>query len=119
MLLERAYKPGELAFRVRYAIAAILRDRVVNEGAFRNCFEMEDADQVVRTILRRGLKNPKLRTALERSHLIDITKWLLRYPDLAEAYYATEGTHLPAPQAWRVRHGPRMPMRRHQGRGLE
>lgn len=67
----------------------ILRDRVVNEGAFRVCFEMGDQDQVVKTILRRGLKNPRLRTALERSHLIDLTLWLRPYPDLAEAYLAT------------------------------
>jgi len=103
MRLERAYKSGELAYRVRYAIANIMRDRVANEGAFRNCFEMEDADQVIRTILRRGLKNPKLRTALERSHLININQWLLRYPDLNEAYYATEGTGVPARKARLVR----------------
>lgn len=67
----------------------ILRDRVVNEGAFRVCFEMGDQDQVVTTILRRGLKNPRLRAALERSHLIELNRWLLPRPDLAEAYLAT------------------------------
>lgn len=76
--------------RVRYAIATILRDRLVNEGAFHCCFEMGDEDEVKRAILRRGLRNPKLRSALEKSHLIDLTHWLLHYPDLAEAYYANE-----------------------------
>lgn len=88
MYQARVYDPAACAHRIRYAIANILRDRVVNEGAFNVCFEMGDEDFVVRTILLRGLRNPKLRAALERSHLIDITHWLARYPDLAEAYCA-------------------------------
>jgi Arc/MetJ-type ribon-helix-helix transcriptional regulator len=103
MHLPRVYEPGAHAQRVRYAVANILRDRVVNEGAFRNCFEMEDASEVIRTILRRGLKNPKLRTALERSHLVDLTQWLLLYPDLHEAYYAAEDTALQARKSQRSR----------------
>lgn len=87
--LSRVYEDGATRHRVRYAISNILRDRVVNEGAFRVCFEMGDQDLVVRTILRRGLKNPRLRAALERSHLIDLTLWLRPYPDLAEAYLTT------------------------------
>ncbi|MCZ2076238.1 MAG: hypothetical protein LC130_14700 [Bryobacterales bacterium] len=96
MRLPKTYERGARAHRIRYAIANILRDRVVNEGAFANCFEMEDADEVIRTILRRGLKNPKLRTALERSHLVNLTGWLLRYPDLHEAYCASESTSVAA-----------------------
>ncbi len=92
MYMAKIYEPGALLHRVRYAIANILRDRVVNEGAFKVCFEMDDEDEVIRTILRRGLKNRKLRVALERSHLIDVTRWLDRYPDLAEAYVALEST---------------------------
>jgi hypothetical protein len=88
MYLAKIYEPGAREHRVRYAIASILRDRVVNEGAFRICFEMGDEDAVIRTILRRGLKNLKLRTALEHSHLINLTHWLTYYPDLAEAYYS-------------------------------
>jgi hypothetical protein len=90
MYLARLYDPAARAHRVRYAIANILRDRVVNEGAFKVCFEMGDEDRVIRTILCRGLKNSKLRAALERSHLINLTRWLARYPDLAEAYYAND-----------------------------
>lgn len=89
MYLAKVYVPDAHNLRIRYAIASILRDRVVNEGAFNVCFEMEDENQVIRTILRRGLKNPKLRRALETSHLIDLTRWLARYPDLAEAYAET------------------------------
>ena len=89
MYLTKVYEPGAREHRVRYAITNILRDRVVNEGAFRVCFEMEDDDEMVRTILRRGLKNSKLRAALEQSHLIDLTHWLGRFPDLAEAYIAS------------------------------
>lgn len=90
MYLARLYDPAAGVHRVRYAIANILRDRVVNEGAFKVCFEMGDEDVVIRTILRRGLKNPKLRAALERSHLVNLTHWLARFPDLAEAYFAKQ-----------------------------
>jgi len=86
MYRARLYDPEACSYRIRYAIATILRDRIANEGAFNVCFEMSDEEEVIRTILSRGLKNPRLRTALERSHLIDLTHWLLRFPDLAEAY---------------------------------
>lgn len=89
MYLAKVYRPGATAHRIRYAISNILRDRVVNEGAFKVCFEMEDEDAVIRTILLRGLRRPKLRAALERSHLIDLTHWLARYPRIAEAYFAS------------------------------
>jgi hypothetical protein len=89
MYLAKVYDPAARDHRVRYAIANILRDRVVNEGAFRVCFEMEDENEVIRTILRRGLRNPKLRTALEQSHLINLTYWLMLSPDLAEVYNAS------------------------------
>ena len=87
--LSRMYEDGATRHRVRYAICNILRDRVVNEGAFRVCFEMGDQDLVVKAILRRGLNNPRLRAALEGSHLIDLNRWLRPYPDLAEAYLRT------------------------------
>ena len=90
MYLQKIYDPAACMYRVRYAIATILRDRAVNEGAFKCCFEMGDEDEVMRAILRRGLKNPRLRSALEKSHLVNITHWLPRFPDLAEAYYATD-----------------------------
>jgi hypothetical protein len=51
---------------------------------------MLDESEVIRAILSRGLKNRRLRTALERSHIINLTCWLMRFPDLAEAYYADE-----------------------------
>ena len=89
MYLLRLYEPEATAHRIRYAISTILRDRLVNEGAFRICFEMEDEDAVIRAILLRGLRNQRLRAALERSHLVDLTHWLARYADIAEAYYAT------------------------------
>jgi hypothetical protein len=38
---------------------------------------MEDGDEVIRAILRRGLRNPKLRAALESSHLVNLTHWLV------------------------------------------
>lgn len=87
MYLPRVYDPAEHAYRVRYAIRTILRDRAANEGAFRNCFEMEDGGEVIRAILRRGLKNPKLRAALESSHVVNLTEWLVRYPAFSEPYY--------------------------------
>jgi hypothetical protein len=90
MYLAKVYESNAIAHRVRYAIANIMRDRVVNEGAFKVCFEMGDEEEVVRAILRRGLKNPELRAALEGSHLIDLTHWLARYPELAEAYIESD-----------------------------
>lgn len=87
MRLPKILEPGAHAYRVRYAIATILRDRIANDGAFTNCFEMEDSEAVVRTILRRGLRNPKLRAALERSHLVNLTQWLILHPEFAEPYY--------------------------------
>ncbi len=90
MYLPKVYDPAARAYRVRYAIANILRDRVVNEGAFNTCFEMDDAEEVICAILRRGLKNPKLRAALERSHLINLARWLTPRPQFSEAYYSPE-----------------------------
>lgn len=90
MYLPRIYDQAARTYRVRYAIATILRDRAVNEGAFNTCFEMEDAEEVICTILRRGLKNQKLRAALERSHLINLAQWLATRPQFSEAYHDTE-----------------------------
>jgi len=87
MYLSILYEPGATAYRIRYALATILRDRTANEGAFSVCFQMEDRDTVIRTILARGLRSPRTRMALERSHLIDINEWLMNYPDLLEAYW--------------------------------
>lgn len=89
MYRAKLYEPEAHSSRIRYAIATILRDRIVNEGAFRVCFEMLDEEEVIRAILSRGLKSRRLRAALERSHIVDLTHWLLRFPDLAEAYLAT------------------------------
>jgi hypothetical protein len=90
MYLPKVYDPSACAYRVRYAVATILRDRVVNEGAFNACFEMDDAEEVICAILRRGLKNPKLRSALERSHVVNLAQWLAPRPEFSEAYYVTE-----------------------------
>jgi hypothetical protein len=87
MYLPKVFDPAAHKYRVRYAIANILRDRLANEGAFKCCFEMEDADEVVCAILRRGLKSPELRAALERSHLINFVDWLVRYPEFEELYH--------------------------------
>ena len=90
MYLPRVYDPAAHAYRIRYAIACILRDRAVNEGAFNTSFQMDDADEVIRTVLRRGLKNPKLKAALERSHVISLVQWLAPRPEFWEAYHAPE-----------------------------
>jgi hypothetical protein len=87
MYLPKVFDPAAHGYRVRYAIANILRDRAPHEGAFTNCFEMEDREEVILDILRRGLKNRKLRAALQGSHLINLTEWLIRHPEYSEAYY--------------------------------
>ena len=94
MYLPKIYTPAARSYRVRYAITNIMRDRVVNEGAFKACFEMDDEGEVVCAILRRGLKNLKLRAALEGSHLIDLTEWLTLHSEYSEAYHRTP-THIP------------------------
>lgn len=97
MYLPKVYESGACSHRIRYAIDTIMRDRLVNEGAFRVCFEMGDEGLVIETILRRGLINPRLRDALERSHLIELNRWFQAYPDLAEAYLATAVPHIQRP----------------------
>ena len=87
MYLPRVYDPAEHAYRVRYVIRTILRDRIANEGAFDNCFEMEDADEVIRAILCMGLKNTRLRAALQSSHIVNLVQWLVLYPEFSEPYY--------------------------------
>lgn len=87
MYLPKIYDPVAHRYRVRYAITSILRDRVANEGAFKICFEMEDGDEVVCAILRRGLKNQKLRAALEGSHVVNLTEWLMFHSEFSEAYH--------------------------------
>jgi hypothetical protein len=58
MYLPKVYDPAAHDYRVRYAIATILRERVANEGAFHVCFEMTDENGVIHTILlSRMLKN--------------------------------------------------------------
>lgn len=86
--LQKILDPGVREHRARYAIATILRDRIVNEGAFKNCLEIEDGNAVLHIVLRRGLKNPRLRAALQGSHLINLNQWLVIHPGFAEAYYA-------------------------------
>jgi hypothetical protein len=81
MSLPRVYDPAEHGYRVRYAIRTILRDRIASEITFKNCFEMKDADEVIHTILRRGLTNSNLRLALESSHLFNLVDWLVRNPE--------------------------------------
>ncbi|MGC2160730.1 MAG: hypothetical protein WA634_02365 [Silvibacterium sp.] len=92
MYLPKVYDTAAHTYRIRYAITSILRDRVVNEGAFACCFEMEDEDEVVLAILRRGLKNPTLLAALENSHIIDLNRWLVSHPEFAEPYHAKRTT---------------------------
>ena len=90
MYLRKVYDPTSRAYRVRYAIANIMRDRIANEGAFNVCFEMDNEDDVVLAILQRGLKNAKLRRALKSSHLVNLNQWLMRHPNFAEQYYNSD-----------------------------
>lgn len=92
MYLPKLYEPAAHDYRVRYAIANIIRGHVANEGAFKNCFEMEDAEDVIRDILRRGLRSKKLRTALERSHLVNFTDWVISRPEFSESYNRAAST---------------------------
>ncbi len=99
--VAKIFDPAAREYRVRYVIRTILRDRIGNEAAFRNCLEMEDADEVIQVILRRGLRNQKLRAALHRSHLISLDQWLRGYPALSEAYYFPKPATAPAGKSTR------------------
>ena len=115
MYLQRIYDLSARAHRVRYAIANILRDRVVNEGAFKSCFEMGDGDEVICAILRRGLKNSRLRGALYRSHLVSLMHWLAPYPELAEAYRVSDtGIFETADTRTETKEPPQRPERAHR-----
>jgi hypothetical protein len=48
---------------------------------------MEDGEQIIVTILQRGLKDCRLRAALEGSHLVNVHEWLMQHPELAARYY--------------------------------
>ena len=101
---HRLYEASASNYRIQYAVRSILRGRVADGGAFNLCFEMADEERIIRTILRRGLRSRTLRSALEGSHLIDLTHWLQRFPDLAEAYYAEDSSDATVHQS-RVRRG--------------
>jgi len=94
MNLQKVLDPAAREYRVRYAIRSILRNRVGNEATFKNCFEMEDGEKVVYSILRRGLKSPRLRRALLASHVVNLHEWLTLHPEFVEAYYAPEESAL-------------------------
>jgi hypothetical protein len=85
-VFERICQLEAYDYRLRYAVRTILRDRIANEGAFNNCFEMGDGDRIILAILRRGLGNSKLRIALEGSHVVNLNAWLTRYPEFAMKY---------------------------------
>lgn len=87
MYLSQLCEQGATERRIRYAVRTILRDRLSNEGAFNICFEMEDGEDVIAAILKRGIANRRLRMALERSHLINLPIWLCSRPNIAEIYY--------------------------------
>jgi hypothetical protein len=49
MYLQKVYDPAARMYRARYAIATILRDRVVNEGAFKCAVVSRIQDCVLRS----------------------------------------------------------------------
>jgi len=64
------------------AVANILRDRIVNEGTFKNRLELEDVEEVICEILT----NQELQTALQGSHAVNLNHWPVRHPEFAETY---------------------------------
>ena len=92
MYLPKVYDPAARTYRIRYAMNNVLRDCVENEGAFACGFEMEDEDEGILTILRRGLRNQKLLAALESSHIVNLNHWLALHPEFAEPYRAKRMT---------------------------
>lgn len=88
--VAKIFDPSAREHRVRYVIRTILRSTVTSEAAFRNCLELEDGEEVIRAVLRRGLRNRQLHDALLSSRLITLDKWLRDNPAFVEAYYFPE-----------------------------
>lgn len=53
--------------RIDYAVRTITKGGPYTR-TFDTCFEMNDGDAVIHAILRRSLRNAKLRAALEKNH---------------------------------------------------
>lgn len=62
---QDVYDPAQRSYRVRFAIATILREGETSRR-FDTCFEMGDADQVAARVYKRALGNPRLMELLPK-----------------------------------------------------
>jgi hypothetical protein len=61
----KVYNPAAFRYRVEYAARNLVKG-TTDSRQFDTCFEMNDGDAVTAAIVKRALKNPKLKTALRR-----------------------------------------------------
>lgn len=61
----KTLNPDNFKYRVNYAAQCFLKD--IKSRGFDNCFEMFDGDAVVVALIRRALKNDKLKQAISKN----------------------------------------------------
>jgi hypothetical protein len=90
------YDPEQIAYRIQYARQCILRGMESGSRHYDTCFEMGDGDEVVRALLRAGLKSERFRKAMLESRIApSLTYALTKFPEFRDAYAALGvGSHL-------------------------
>lgn len=61
----KTLNPDNFKYRVNYAAQCFMKG--IHSRAFDNCFEMFDGDAVVVALMRRALKNDKLKQAISKN----------------------------------------------------
>jgi hypothetical protein len=82
------YDPAQQTYRVAFAATYIMRGygKTGIDRRFGTCFEMGDGDQVVRRLLKRALRNERLREAMHHSRNVNLSRWIAANPDLREQF---------------------------------
>lgn len=90
MAKTHIYDPSSAgrAARVEFLGNAIYRGARESTRNICTCLEMGDDAEVMRAILRRGLKSDKFYAALKSSRLVTLSYWLELHPEFAEPYHA-------------------------------
>lgn len=93
--MHDVYDPKQRAYRIQYAQQCIMRGMESTTRTFDTCFEMGDGHEVALALLRRGLKNEKLREAMYRSRIVGIDQWLnVAHPEFRDQYAAINPKYL-------------------------
>lgn len=92
---KNLYDPKQRAYRIQYAQQCIMRGMQSSTRHFDTCFEMGDANEIATALLRRGLKNARLREAMYNSPIVGLDHWLNSlHPEFRDAYAALDPKYL-------------------------